>query len=138
MPKKKGVKKPQTVSGDGSKPPDNGEHTGPTADTGSPDASTPDVDQDEFPDGPAVDGDSPDPEAVDKDGDEGENAGGAINDDISGKTVQGVSLEPHSRLLPGAKELTISFNETTDTLRVLCTSSGQIKLFWRGSLHDLP
>lgn len=103
-------------------------------------------------DGPAVDGDQPDPEAdsandrpesddtaaVDADGDGGEEPSGAVNDEVSGKTVQAVTIEPKSKVLPGAKEVIIAFNESTDTLRILVTSTGQVKFFWRGQLHDIP
>lgn len=111
---------------------------GPQADVGSPDVSTPEVDQDSDTDGPAVDGDEPDPEAIDADGENGEEPSGAVNDEVSGKTVQAVTIEPKSKVLPGAKEIVIAFNESTDALRILVTPTGSVKFFWRGQLHDLP
>lgn len=138
-------KKPQTSSADQEDPP-RGEGPGsPGATTGSPDVTmdSPDSEgQDDDPDGPAIDGDQPDPDAeekaIDADGDEGEDASGAVNNDISGKTVQSISIEPKSKILPGAKEVIISFNETSDALRVLVTATGQVKFFLGGQLHDLP
>lgn len=76
--------------------------------------------------------------AIDQDGSAGKNPSGAVNDELSGKTVQGISIEPKSKILPGAKEVIVTFNETTDPLRILCTGSGQVKFFYRGQLHDLP
>lgn len=107
-------------------------------------------------DGPAVDGERPDPvaqddemngndrpesdddAAIDSDGDGGEEPSGIINDELSGKTVQALTIEPRSNVLPGAKEVVLSFNESTDTLRILVTQTGEVKFFWRGQLHDLP
>lgn len=63
---------------------------------------------------------------------------GAVNDEVSGKTVQAVTIEPKSKVLPGAKEVVLSFNESTDALRILITSTGMVKFFWKGQLHDLP
>lgn len=77
-------------------------------------------------------------DAVDADGDGGEEPSGAVNDEIEGKTVQAVTIEPESQVLPGAKEVVVSFNETTDPLRILVTPTGETKFFWRGQIHDLP
>lgn len=63
---------------------------------------------------------------------------GAINNEVSGKTVQSLTIEPKSKLLPGAKEVIVSFNESTDALRILITPTGNVKFFWRGQLSDLP
>lgn len=64
--------------------------------------------------------------------------GGDVNKEVAGKTVQSVTLEPKSKILPGAKEVRLGFNETTDALIVLVTSTGQIKFSYRGQLFDLP
>lgn len=86
-----------------------------------------------------TDGEGPDDEeALDPDGDGGEDASGAVNDELSGKTVQAITVEPKSKVLPGAKEVVLTFNESTDALRILVTSTGQVKFFWRGQLHDIP
>lgn len=86
-----------------------------------------------------TDGEGPDDEeALDPDGDGGEKPSGAVNDEVAGKTVQAVTIEPKSKVLPGAKEVIITFNESTDPLRILCTSTGEVKFFWRGQLHDIP
>lgn len=79
-----------------------------------------------------------DAEAIDAAGDAGEDPSGAVNDEVSGKTIQSITIEPKSKVLPGAKEVVVSFNESTDALRVLVTATGQVKFFWRGQLHDIP
>lgn len=139
-------KKPQTSSADQEDPPQGEGPGSPGATTGSPDVSrdAPDgEDPNDEPDGPAVDGDQPDPKAdeegaIDADGDEGENASGAVNNDISGKTVQSISIDPKSKVLPGAKAVIVSFNESSDALQILVTATGSVKFFWRGQLRDLP
>jgi len=140
-------RKPSTASADTEPPRKGPTRSGPKADTGSPDASSPEVDQDADPGGPAVDGDQPDPEAeasddeedaVDADGDAGEEPTGAVNDELSGKTVQAITVEPKSKVLPGSKEVVMTFNESTDALRILITPTGMVKFFYRGQLYDLP
>jgi len=79
-----------------------------------------------------------DADAIDPEGDGGEEPSGAVNDELSGKTVQAITIEPKSKVLPGAKEIVIAFNESTDALRILVTSTGTVKFFWRGQLHDIP
>lgn len=61
--------------------------------------------------------------------------GGGIADEITGKTVQSVTMEPKSKTLPGAQELVITFREIPDPLKVLITKTGQVKFFFRG-LHN--
>jgi hypothetical protein len=154
-PKRKN-RKPSTNSADedpvrkgpgvsGPQPSGDDDDTGPN----TPDPSTPAVDQDKDPGEPSVDGDQPDPDAeeqedqdqddaVDADGDNGEEPSGAVNDFASGKTVQAITIEPESSILPGAKEVVLTFNETTDSIRILVTPTGQVKFFAQGQLHDLP
>ena len=79
-----------------------------------------------------------DSEAIDARGTAGEDPSGAINNEISGKTVQSITIEPKSKILPGSKEVTLTFGDTTDNLRILVTPTGQVKFFWRGQLSDLP
>lgn len=133
-------RKPATASADQEDPPRGPGPGGPDAALGSPDASRPEGGEgsEDDPAGPAVDGDQPDPEAIDPDGTGGEEGSGAVNDYLSGKTVQAISIEPESKVLPGAKEVIVSFNETTDALRILVTTTGQVKFFLRGQLHDIP
>ena len=111
---------------------------------GGPDATL-DIDDlddqpqdEEEPDGRTEDEEDLEADAIDKDGNSGERPSGAVNDELSGKTIQAISIEPKSKILPGSKEILLSFNETTDMLRIIVTSTGQAKFFWRGQLHDLP
>ena len=84
-------------------------------------------------------GEEDEEDAVDPEGDASEVPSGAVNNEVSGKTVQSITIEPKSELLKGAaKEVVISFNESTDPLRIIVTPTGQVKFAWRGQLHDLP
>ncbi len=141
-------KKPKATSADNSPSPKGKGPGGPQAKNDSPDPGTPDGD-DSDPSGNATDGGQPDPETaekekadrddqIDADGDAGEEPSGAVNDEMSGKTIQAITIEPESKVLPGAREVVIAVNESTDTLRILITPTQQIKFFWRGQLHDLP
>lgn len=67
--------------------------------------------------------------------DASEVTGGKIADEIQGKTVQSITMEPKSKTLPGAQELILTFNEIPDPLKILVTKSGQVKFFFRG-LHN--
>lgn len=89
----------------------------------------------EVPDGEDPADDELDDEMPD---DSGEDSSGGIGDELVGKTVQALTIEPKSKLLPGAKEIVISFKETTDPLKILLTSTGTVKFFYRGKLSDMP
>jgi hypothetical protein len=97
------------------------------------------------PDDP-TDGQGPDDaEALDADGTGGEKPSGAVNKEVSGKTVQAISIEPKGVNLAGSKEVVLTFNETQDSLRIIVTETGQVKFGWpcgpdgkAKQLHDLP
>lgn len=74
-------------------------------------------------------------DADDPDKEDEERSSGKISKELTGKTVQSVTLEPKSQLVPGAQELVLTFNEITDPLRVIVTKTGAVKFFFRG-LHD--
>lgn len=61
--------------------------------------------------------------------------GGKIADSVQGKTVQSITMEPESKILPGAQEVTLTFREMPDPLKILITKSGQVKFHFRG-LHN--
>lgn len=61
--------------------------------------------------------------------------GGKIADAVTGKTVQSITMEPESKILPGAQEVTLTFREIPDPLKILITKSGQVKFHFRG-LHN--
>lgn len=79
-----------------------------------------------------------DAQAVDQEGKSGEEPSGAVNNETAGKTIQAITIEPESEQLPGAKEIVITFDETTEPLRMLVTPTGEVKFLWRGQLHDIP
>lgn len=122
---KKLPKKPRTADAEDSPSPKGNVPTGPRADSN--------IESE-----PAEDDDTSDDEGIDSAGNAGEEPSGAVNNEVSGKTVQAVTIEPQSKILPGAKEVIISFTESTDALRVIVTATGQVKFFWRNSLHDIP
>lgn len=61
--------------------------------------------------------------------------GGKVHDEVVGKRVQAITMEPKSKILPGAQELVLTFDESPDPLRILITKTGAVKFFYRG-LHD--
>lgn len=83
-------------------------------------------------------------DALDPEGDAAEDPTGAVNNEIAGKVIQAVTIEPQSKILPGAKEVVITFGDSSDALRILISKAGHdeegppVKFFWRGHLHDLP
>lgn len=124
-------KKAGKTSADQSPSPKGDVPVGPRATTGSPDA---DIDDTEDPDEPATDGDQPDPD----DDVDHEEPSGAVNDEMSGKTIQAITIEPESKVMPGSKEIVIATNESTDVLRIIVSPTGIVSFFFRGQLHDLP
>lgn len=76
-------------------------------------------------------------DAAEDDGveDAAEVTGGAIADQVAGKTVQSITMEPKSKVMPGAQELVITFSQIPDPLRVLVTKTGEVKFFFKG-LHN--
>lgn len=62
---------------------------------------------------------------------------GKLANELVGKTIQSVTMEPKSKLLPGATEIVITFNEITDPLRILIGKTGQARFYFRNALHNL-
>lgn len=120
-------KKPTTADAEASPSPKGDVPAGPRADADA-----------EGDDDQAPDEDISDDEGIDQGGNSGEDPSGAVNNEVSGKIVQAITIEPQSKVLPGAKEVVLSFNDSTDALRILVTATGQVKFFWRGQLHDIP
>lgn len=61
--------------------------------------------------------------------------GGKIADQVQGKTIQSVTMEPKSKTLPGAQEIVLTFREIPDPLKILVTKTGMVKFFFKG-LHN--
>src|SRR5579863_6034266 len=76
-------------------------------------------------------------DAIDADGDAGQEPG-RINHDLEGKSVQSISVEEDSKILPGAKEVILAFAQGTEPLRILCTPTGRVSFFWRNQMFDMP
>ena len=92
----------------------------------------------ELPDDPADDEletDVADPEAEESEEDPADGAKNDISDELSGKTIQAITMEPKSKMMPGAIEVNITFDQVADTFRILIGKSGAVKFFWRG-LHN--
>lgn len=69
--------------------------------------------------------------------DESEVTGGKIANTVTGKTIQSMSMEPKSKIVPGAKEMVITFDQITDPLRVIITKQGEVKFYFRGLHNEL-
>jgi len=83
---------------------------------------------------PELDKDVADPAAEE---DSEDVTGGKIADEISGKTIQSVTMEPKSKILPGAQEITLTFREIPDPLKILITKSGAVKFHFKGIHNEL-
>lgn len=78
-------------------------------------------------------------DAIDSDGDAGEEeAEGEVAQAIQGLSVQSLTVEPESELLPGSKEIVFTFNDSPDVLRILVDNVGNVVFSWNGQLHDIP
>jgi hypothetical protein len=141
--KRKRPRKPSTADAEDSPSPKGDGPPGPTVDPEREVGSGPE--DDEPADEPPDDNGGDDAEdALDPDGDAAEDPTGAVNNEIAGKAIQAITIEPQSQILPGAKEIVITFGNETDALRILIAKAGHddsgppVKFFWRGHLHDLP
>ncbi len=84
-----------------------------------------------------LEADVADPEAEEEEEDAEEDGQSDISDDITGKTIQSITMEPKSKMMPGAQEVNITFKEVTDTLKILITKTGSVKWYWRGLHNEL-
>lgn len=73
----------------------------------------------------------------DNEEDADEVTGGKIADEIAGKTVQSITMDPKSKLLPGAQEIVVTFDQIPDPLRILVNKTGQVKFYFRGLHNEL-
>jgi len=62
--------------------------------------------------------------------------GGDISDEITGKTIQSMTFQPESKMMPGAAEITIQFDEIPHPLTILIGKSGMVKYHFKGALHN--
>lgn len=86
---------------------------------------------------PAVD--APDDAELEKGADDVEEpaelTGGKIADEVTGKRIQSITMDPKSKIMPGATELVLTFDEIPDPLRVLIGKTGKVLFYLRG-LHN--
>jgi hypothetical protein len=61
---------------------------------------------------------------------------GSVAADLEGKTIESVSMEEESKIMPGATEVVITFRESPDALRLLIGKAGKIKVFYKGLHND--
>lgn len=101
----------------------------------------PEDDSDELPeipaeDDPADDEIEQDVEEPEEDEEEvGKSPVTDISDELEGKSVQSITVEPKSKVVPGASEVVLTFDQITDPLRIIITKTGEVKFFFRG-LHN--
>jgi hypothetical protein len=97
-------------------------------------------------DDPNVQPDEQDPadDELEKDSEEGDDdvedqekdAKKKLSDLLVGKSVQSITQEPKSKVLPGAQEIVLTFDNTPDPLRILVTKTGVVKFLFRNQLHN--
>ena len=68
--------------------------------------------------------------------DEEEPEGSDIAKEIEGRSVQSITVNPTSKMMPGAQEIVIQFEEIPHPLRILIGKSGMIKYHFKGSIHN--
>jgi hypothetical protein len=142
--KRKRPKKPSTADAEVSPSPKGQPPVGPGMEP-EDDGTEPDEPEDDAePPDDAADASGDADDALDGEGDAGEDPTGAVNNEVAGKVIQAVTIEPQSKILPGAKEVVITFGDSSDALRILISKAGHddegppVKFFWRGHIHDLP
>jgi hypothetical protein len=99
----------------------------------APDEEEPEGEPEEVPTG---DDPADDEIAADASGEDEEQTGGAISDELVGKTVQSISYEPDSKMMPGAREITIQFEQQPHPLKILIGKSGMIRYVYKGGVHQ--
>lgn len=105
----------------------------------SPRSKTPAPDSGEPPEQP--EGEDPADDKLEQDAEEDPEekeaeAKKSLSDILDGKSIQSISQEPKSKILPGAQEIVITFNDIPDPLKILVTKSGTVKFFFRNQLHN--
>lgn len=87
---------------------------------------------------PGEDGADPEPPEdaeLDEPADGERDADKKVADELVGKTVQSVTVDPKSKTLPGATEIVFTWDQSPDPLKILVTKTGKIAYFFRG-LHN--
>ena len=58
-----------------------------------------------------------------------------VGDQLVGKTIQSITANPKSKMMPGAMEIVLQFDQIPEPLKILVTKSGQVKYYFKG-LHN--
>lgn len=58
-----------------------------------------------------------------------------LSDELVGKTIQSITANPKSKMMPGAMEIVVQFDQVPEPLKILVTKSGQVKYYYKG-LHN--
>jgi len=70
-----------------------------------------------------------------EDSEEGNEEQEKLSDELVGKTIQSITANPKSKLMPGAMEIVVQFDQIPEPLKILVTKSGQVKYYFKG-LHN--
>lgn len=61
---------------------------------------------------------------------------GTVGAELEGKTIESITMEDDSKIMPGATEVVVTFRENPDALRLLVTKTGNVKVFYKGLHND--
>jgi len=62
---------------------------------------------------------------------------GTVAAELENKTIESISMEEDSKIMPGSTEIVVTFRENPDALRLLITKTGKVKIFYKGLHNDL-
>ena len=62
--------------------------------------------------------------------------GSELSKDLENKTVQSLTMQPKSKILPGAQEIEIQFSNSPDPLKILINKTGTVKFFYKNQLRN--
>jgi hypothetical protein len=85
-----------------------------------------------------ADASSDEDDALDGDGDAGTDIDGEVAEQIMGRVVENLTLEPESDLMAGCREIVLTFSDSPDILRMLVDKVGNIVFFLNGQPYDRP
>lgn len=72
----------------------------------------------------------------DSDEDAADVTGSPLSKEIENKTVQSLTMQPKSKILPGAQEIEIQFSNSPDPLKILVSKTGAVKFFYKSVLRN--
>jgi len=121
--------------GDEPKAPPPGEES-PPEQPADPEAGDQDIPDEEVPAGDPDPSDTELSQDVEDQGDEEEKEGGAISKEITGRQIQSIAYNPESKMMGGAHEVVIQFEEIPHPLHILLGKSGMIKFFFKGQIRN--